>query len=119
MSAPQLSHARINTCILINLAATPGLGSIFARRIVAGTFQLILAVVGFCLIVGWMLKAIFSVVADEMGGQSSASAPGWMWKWGLIFFGAAWLWSLITSISLWRESQSENVPPKISDLPKI
>ncbi|HEU6448815.1 MAG TPA: hypothetical protein VFV23_10310 [Verrucomicrobiae bacterium] len=118
MSAPQLSRARIATCILINLAATPGLGSISARRYVAGTFQLILSVAGFCLIVGWMFKAMFGTISDEISGQNAAVAPGWMWKWGAILFGAAWLWSLVTSISMWRESKPESVPPKLSDLQK-
>jgi len=119
MNAPPLSRARVTTCILINLAATPGLGSIAARRTVSGTFQLILALVGFCLIVGWMFKAIFGAVSGEIAAQNSANVPAWLWKWGLLFFGAAWLWSLATSISLWRESKPENLPPKLSEPPKL
>jgi len=115
MTPPPLSRARITTCILVNLAATPGLGSIWARRRLAGTFQLLLAVIGFCLIVGWMLKAIWTSVSQEIDGSTPATVPGWMWKWGLVIFVASWLWSLVTSISLWREIKPDNVPPKLPE----
>jgi hypothetical protein len=118
MNTPLLSRARITTCILINLSATPGLGSIFARRMVVGIFQLILSLIGFCLIVGWMFEAMATTISQEMNGQSHANAPDWMWRWGLIFFGTAWLWSLVTSINLWRQAKLESAPPKLSDLPK-
>src|SRR5947209_12159585 len=111
MTPPPLSRARITTCILVNLGATPGLGSIWARRPIAGTFQLILAIVGFCLITGWMLKSIFAAVSQEVEGSQSGTAPAWMWKWGVVIFAASWLWSLVTSISLWREVKTEKVPP--------
>lgn len=114
MNPPPLSRARITTCILVNLAATPGLGSLWARRLVAGSLQLLLAIVGFCLITGWMLKTILTAVSEQMDG-TTPSAPGWMWKWGLVIFGASWLWSLVTSISLWHEIKPEAVPPKLSE----
>jgi hypothetical protein len=117
MTALPLSRARITTCILTNLCATPGLGSVFARRVVVGVFQLILAIAGFCLIVVWMFRAVFTEVSEEING-GTATVPGWMWKWGFILFGVAWLWSLVTSIDLWRQAKMGNVPPKLSDLPK-
>jgi len=85
---------------------------------VVGIFQLILALIGFCLIVGWMFEAMATKISQEINGQSPANALDWMWRWGLIYFGTAWLWSLITSINLWRHEKFESAPPKLSDLPK-
>src|SRR3954465_3408570 len=104
MTTKPLSPARILACILVNLAATPGLGSLWARRRIAGSFQLALALIGFFLIMAWMFKAIMASVAEQMDGSHSAGPPNWMWQWGVIVFGAAWLWSLVTSISLWRNT---------------
>src|SRR6267142_5883224 len=44
------------TCLILNQFATPGLGSLMARRWFAGTGQLVLAVAGFCLLVGWFVQ---------------------------------------------------------------
>jgi hypothetical protein len=43
-----------------------------------------------------------------------------MGKWGLICFGAGWLWSLVTSISIWWHSNPDElagpgpVPPRLA-----
>jgi hypothetical protein len=115
MTPPPLSRGRIATCILVNLGATPGLGSLWARRPIAGTFQLILALIGFFLIMGWMLMAVWTAVSQQVNDTHAAPPPGWMWKWGLVIFGVSWLWSLVTSISLWRQSKPKNVPPRLPD----
>jgi 4a-hydroxytetrahydrobiopterin dehydratase len=99
-----LSRKRALTCIVINLVATPGLGSIFARRYFAGTLQLLLALAGFCLTTGWMLKAVYNSV--QTGETYDAAQPNWIWQWGTILFCVSWIWSLITSISLWREAMA-------------
>jgi len=51
-SVRPLSRARAANCILVNLAATPGLGSLIGRRYLAGSGQLALALVGFVLLTG-------------------------------------------------------------------
>ena len=122
--APPLSRARAASCILINLAATPGLGSLLARRFWAGTGQLLLALVGFGLLVVWMLDLFYRVFRQQMDELVSATPIDWMWKWGLICFAAAWVWSLVTSVSLWRQAAADDargrqlVPPRLADLPK-
>jgi hypothetical protein len=46
-----------------------------------------------------------------------------MWKWGLLLFGASWLWSLVTSLSLLRQAKADGqvepkpIPPRMADLP--
>ena len=116
--ARSLSPARVASCVLINLAATPGLGSLMARRFFAGTGQLLLALAGFVLIMDWMFRLFSRMIYLELGEPVSASVPGWLWRWGLIFFMAGWVWSLVTSISLLRRARADEaagqkpVPPR-------
>jgi hypothetical protein len=93
------------------------------RRFFAGTGQLILAFVGFFLMLGWMLKLFYRIFQEQLGGPISQNSSGWMLKWGLIVFGISWLWSLVTSVSLLWEAKMderknhENAPPKLADSP--
>lgn len=121
-AARPLSRSRVVSCVLINLCATPGLGSVMARRVWVGIGQLLLAVAGFCLIVGWMFELFHRVFLEQLGEPAPPNSFGWMGKWGLICFGASWLWSLITSISLLRQAKADEqagqkpVPPRLADL---
>jgi hypothetical protein len=103
----------------LNQLATPGLGSLMAGRYVAGAGQLLLALAGFALVLGWFAMkcvAIYQVVA----GDSEPKPYGWLGKWGAIIFMAAWLWSLVTSVSLLKaakrldEVAAKNPPPRIA-----
>lgn len=90
--------------LVINQFATPGLGSLMSGRYIAGSIQLVLAVVGFCLIVAWfflVLMAAYSI-AETTGEPKPPHAVGWA---GLICFGAAWIYSLFTSVSILREAR--------------
>jgi hypothetical protein len=122
-TARPLSRARAWTCILTNLFATPGLGSLMARRVFAGIGQLLLALAGFVLIVGWMFELFHRVFLQQLGDPVPPDSSGWMWKWGLLLFGAGWLWSLVTSLSLLRQAkadgpvESKPIPPRMTDLP--
>jgi len=117
-----LGHARVVSCVLVNLCATPGLGSVMARRVWAGIGQLLFALAGFCLVVGWMFEFFHRVYLQQMDEPVSSNGPGWMGKWGLICFGAGWLWSLVTSLSLLRQIKGyeqagpKPVPPRLADL---
>lgn len=87
----------------MNLTATPGLGSLMCRRRVPGLGQLTLSVTGFCLIMFWMLKLIYRATMQQTGDVVPEAPATWLWHWGGLLFAAAWLWSLVTSLSLWRE----------------
>jgi hypothetical protein len=114
-----LSRSRVLTGIFTNLCATPGLGSLMCRRVVAGTGQLLLALAGFCLISSWMAREFYTSIQQQMGNAVATTPFGWMWRWGAVCFGTAWLWSLVTSVSLWRRVKDEapadpdRVPPRI------
>ena len=118
-----LSRTRAWTCVLTNLCATPGLGSLMARRVFAGIGQLLLALAGFVLIVGWMFELFHRVFLQQLGETVPPDSSGWMWKWGLLLFGAGWLWSLVTSLSLLRQAKADGqvepqpIPPRMADLP--
>ena len=122
-TTPPLSRARTWTCVLTNLCATPGLGSLMARRVFAGIGQLLLALAGFVLIVGWMFELFHRVFLQQFGEAVPPDSSGWMWEWGLLLFGAGWLWSLVTSLSLLRQAKTDGqvepkpIPPRMADLP--
>jgi hypothetical protein len=94
-----------------------------ARRVFAGIGQLLLAVAGFVLLVGWMCALFHRVFLQQLGNPVPPDSSGWMWKWGLLFFGASWLWSLVTSLSLLRQAKADGqvepkaIPPRMADLP--
>jgi len=121
--ARPISRARAASCALVNLAATPGLGSLMARRVFAGTGQLLLALAGFVLIVGWIFELCHHVFLQQLGEPVPPDSSGWMGKWGIICFGASWLWSLVTSLSLLRQAKADGqiepkpIPPRMTDLP--
>jgi hypothetical protein len=94
-----------------------------ARRFIAGTGQLLLALAGFVLIVGWMFELFYHIFLQQLGDPVPPDSSGRMWKWGLLFFGASWLWSLVTSLSLWRQAKADGqvetkpIPPRMADSP--
>ncbi len=122
-TARPLSRARAWTCILTNQLATPGLGSLMARRVWAGTGQLLLALAGFVLIVGWIFELCYHAFLQQLDEPVPPDSSGRMGKWGLICFGGSWLWSLVTSLSLLRQAKSDErvepkpIPPRMADLP--
>lgn len=108
-----LSPASARNCFLMNQFATPGLGSLMGGRIIAGAGQLLLSVIGFLLVLFWFFRTMreyYSLMTSDVVTVSYA-------KFGLagaLFFAAAWLWSLLTSISLLREgkaNESGTIPP--------
>jgi hypothetical protein len=89
---------------LVNQLATPGLGSLMARRWIAGSGQLALAVAGFAMVVVWFFKVMIQYYG-EIGGDVQPQPVGWIGETGGILFVASWFWSLVTSISLFFEAR--------------
>ena len=107
-------------CLLVNQLATPGLGSLMARRFIAGTVELLLSLLGFGLFMVWLFE-ILAQFYHQMGDLPPGQPPDpRMGKAGLILFGAAWGLSWITSIRILREARRNEmarppgVPPKIT-----
>ena len=109
-----LSRSAARNAALLNLCATPGLGSLMAGRRVAGCGQLLLAMIGFCMLAGWFaLQALrtYNALVNDVESKSVA----WLGEAGAAVFAAAWLWSLVTSLSVMREAQTTQptLPPKL------
>lgn len=110
-----LNRTTARNSFLVNQFATPGLGSLMARRYVAGSGQLLLSVAGFGFVVAWFVT-VMSRLYQQVEGEAPASSGGWLGAVGALLFAAAWLWSLVTSLSLMREAreneQSGATPPQ-------
>jgi hypothetical protein len=122
-----VSPATARSALLVNQFATPGLGSLMAGRWLAGTGQLALAVAGFVMVVAWFLETMVQLYG-QIDGDVPPHPVGWIGATGAILFAMAWLWALVTSVSLVRETAGtgetspENpevkaMPPRMADLP--
>jgi hypothetical protein len=105
--APVKRSAAMN-CLLVNQFATPGLGSLMGKRIWEGVIQLSLAVVGFVLVMAWMILFTYHAIADQAPQSALASGMGWL---GMILFVGSWLLSWFTSLSLLRQAKQNPEPP--------
>ena len=104
--------------MLLNQLATPGLGSLLAGRRVAGTGQLLLALAGFVLVIAWFGLLAFQIYGQLMEG-TEPKPVGWLGLAGAGTFAAAWLWSLVTSLSILREARANErklAPPVLTIL---
>lgn len=110
LAAKALERTTARNCFLINQLATPGLGSLMAGRRVAGIGQLLLAVAGFCLVVAWFVQLGIQTYNQLVNGVEPRSAA-WLGELGGVIFLAAWLWSLITSLSFLREARANEIKP--------
>jgi|SRR5665213_849946 len=108
-SAPKkISRAKARNAALLNQLATPGLGSIIAGRWIAGGAQLVLSLIGFALVMVWFVQIMMRYYGQigQMYGHPTADQPvGLTNLWlGAGLFALAWVWSLVTSFSLFREA---------------
>lgn len=110
-----LSRSAARNAALLNQCATPGLGSLLAGRRLAGLGQLLLAVAGFLMILAWfglLALQLYQQLVNDAPAQSVAT----LGEGGAILFAAAWLWSLVTSLSLLREARNNepaSIPPAL------
>jgi 4a-hydroxytetrahydrobiopterin dehydratase len=96
-----LSRAAARNATFLNLLATPGLGSLMARRWVAGGGQLLLAIVGFTLFTMWFVKEMTQFYGQISGNVEVRPVGNYLIA-GLSLFASAWIWSAVTSIGLLR-----------------
>jgi hypothetical protein len=103
--------------------ATPGIGSLKARRIFAGIGQLSLAIASAILICAWVIAWSWRIYRAQIGEPVPQNSPGWLLKWGIVCFGASWLWTLITSVNLLLKAKAaergnpQKVPPRLAGSP--
>jgi len=103
--------------------ATPGIGSLKARRIFAGICQLSLALASCFLICAWVIGWSYRIYQAQMGEPIPQNSSGWLLKWGVACFSLSWLWALITCVGLVLQAKAkerrnpQRVPPRLGDSP--
>lgn len=105
-----LSRSAARNAALLNQCATPGLGSLMAGRRVAGAGQLVLAVAGFGLFFAWFLMLALQRY-NELFNDAPPKSVAWLGEAGAGLFIAAWVWSLVTSLSLLRQARAGESRP--------
>jgi hypothetical protein len=100
--------------------ATPGLGSLKARRIFEGVCQLSLAIVSGFFICAWVVAWSYRIFEAQNDETLPPDSSGWLLKWGIVFFLASWLWAMATCVNLLLQTKSpergtaEKVPPRLN-----
>lgn len=112
--AKPLDRITARNCFLANQCATPGLGSLMAGRRAAGIGQLFVAVAGFALVILWFVLRM-SQLYNQIFNDAQPQSVAWAGEVGAAIFAAAWLWSLVTSLSVLRQARSSPsaTPPKL------
>ena len=87
-----------------------------AGRRLAGIGQLLLAIIGFAMVTGWF--ALLAVQTyNQLTNDAQPKSAAWLGEAGAVMFIAAWLWSLVTSLSVLREARANErrsvTPPVI------
>jgi hypothetical protein len=108
--AKPLSRTKARNCVLINQLGTPGLGSCMAGRWLAGTGQLLVALVGSAMIIGWfgqVAKNTYNLWFND----AEPKAVGWLGEAGGLTLLASWLWAGVSSFQILRSAEG-NEPKK-------
>jgi 4a-hydroxytetrahydrobiopterin dehydratase len=97
------SRTAARNATLLNLLAAPGLGSLIARRWLAGAGQLLLTLVGFTVFMVWFVKEMIEYYG-LIAGNETLHPIGWIGETGAALVVVAWVWSAVTSFSLQHEA---------------
>ena len=76
-----------------------------AGRRLAGIGQLLLAVPGFLMVIAWFVLFALQTY-QELINDAPPRSVAWLGQAGAVTFAAAWLWSLVTSLSILREARA-------------
>jgi len=113
-AAKPLSPAAARNYVVLNQLGTPGLGSILAGWRFAGAGQLLLALSGSGMFIGWVFRAVYNQLVDSMEPHS-ASRLGIV---GVSIFAVAWIWALVTSRQILRAAKQSQppggIPPRLT-----
>ena len=100
----KISRAKARNAAWLNQLATPGLGSVIAGRWIAGTGQLLLSIAGCGLVMFWFIKEMIPYYR-LMFSDAPPNLPSFkLLAVGAVLFVLAWIWSLVTSVSLMNEA---------------
>ena len=110
-----LTISKAWSCAAMNQLAFPGIGTVMARRKI-GYFQAAIMISGFlltmyffCWYIGSLLQAPFQNDWNETRFYAEVARRKWIGIIGGIICAAAWLWALMSSLSIIKEARSH--PP--------
>jgi hypothetical protein len=118
VGAPNKCSAAVN-CLIVNQFATPGLGSLMARRYLAGIVQLLLSVSGFCLVLVWFVQMGFRTYRLVMELPPEIEHYSWMGGVGALLFLVSWLLAWFTSLSVLREARKAAAEKALRPIPPM
>ena len=102
---PKTSRVKARNAALLNQLATPGLGSLLARRWIEGVGQVLASLAGFGLVTIWFVQMMLGYYGQMFGDGGTHQKPAFTnLILGAVMFALAWVWSLLTSFSLLREA---------------
>ncbi|HVU28564.1 MAG TPA: 4a-hydroxytetrahydrobiopterin dehydratase [Verrucomicrobiae bacterium] len=102
------SRTTARNAAIVNQLATPGLGSLMARRWLEGIGQLILFLTGFVIFIIWFVKQMVQYYGQITGNVPTQSI-GWILETGATICAIAWLWAAVTSFSLIRAASNDRL----------
>lgn len=82
-------------------------------KIALGLAQLALSVSGFIFFTVWFGMVLYQYYG-QISGDVTVRPVGWIGITGAGLFGAAWTWSLFTSLGFLRAARESSVPPLIT-----
>jgi hypothetical protein len=94
-------------CLLSNLAL-PGLGTLVARRRVAGLLQLVISQIGFALCVLWSVLFLRDWIRQGSLPEDITPHLGLALIGPALFF-LAWIWSLASSVEILIDSRKSSL----------
>lgn len=103
LAQKKVSRSQARNAALLNQLGTPGLGSLLAGRYVEGALQLLIFLGGFVLFCLWAFHSLAQYY-QMMFNDAPKTAPGnvSLALAGVGICALAWVWSLMTSLSLLR-----------------
>jgi hypothetical protein len=85
-------------CLATNALVLPGLGSFFLGKRIAGVSQMVLALAGFAMTMAWTATWMARLPAEGLEVfENPGPALGHVLA-GLLLFGLAWVWSLVSGL---------------------
>ncbi|MBL9129101.1 MAG: hypothetical protein JNL97_15735 [Verrucomicrobiales bacterium] len=109
MRLPSKRRDRLQLAIVVNQLATPGLGSWFVGRRVAGFGQMALGAVALTDTLYHSGRFFVDMFRTALQGLPPPPFPSASWNRALMVFAVAWLWAAVSSTGIWLELRG--LPP--------
>ena len=104
---PGIGRATAWACVLSNLVL-PGLGTLAARRRLAGALQLVVSQAGFLLMLLWAVSYVRAWMREGSLPEDFGPHFG-LGLLGIALFFLAWFWSLASSAGILQESRKSGL----------